>query len=153
MGAKQDNEWWARLAHVFQAHVREESYFLDEYEKLADSIADPGTRYLINLILEDERHHHDMFSRLAAATRGEGGEVPPRPMPSPEEARHILEATERFLEAENEDRVKLRKLAKELKTLETGHWHLLVALTDLDTRKHVTILEFLLAALRAQAKR
>lgn len=153
MGPKQDSEWWARITHAFQAHVREESYFLDEYEELASSITDPGTRFLIKLILEDERHHHEMFSRLAAAARGEGDELPPRPNPTPDEARHLLEATERFLEAEKEDRVKLRKLAKELKGVEAGHWHLLVALTDLDTHKHMTILEFLLAALRAQAKR
>ncbi len=153
MGPRQDAHWWARITHAFQAHVREESYFLEQYEALAEDVDDPGTRFLIDLILEDEKHHHELFNRLAEAARGDGNRLPPRPAPSPEVVEKILEATERFLEAERDDRVKLKDLAKELKGAETGHWHMLVELTDLDTRKHVVILEYLLRELQAHAGR
>lgn len=152
MAPRPDSQWWARITHAFSAHVREESYFLDRYEKLVEDVEDRGTRFLIDLILEDERHHHELFNRLAEAARGDPDALPPPPAPSKAEIEQILEATERFLQAERDDRVKLRELKKELKPAQVGHWHLLVELMDLDTQKHVVILEFLIRQLKAHAK-
>ena len=153
MARRDTNEWWVRITHAFEAHVREETLFLQAYEELCQSVEDPGTRFLIDLILEDERRHHDLFRELADAARslepGKGGLVAPDP--SPEEARRILEPTQRFLEAELEDRRHLRELAKELDGTADSLWRLLIELMDLDTRKHVAILEHLEQRLRDRA--
>ncbi|HEY9557626.1 MAG TPA: hypothetical protein VIR58_12880 [Acidimicrobiales bacterium] len=145
-GRRDTNEWWVKIAHAFETHVREETRFLAAYEELCQGVDDPGTRFLVELILEDERRHHGIFERLASSARGDDGIgvlSPPAPHPSPAEARAILAPTREFLEAELEDRRHLRTLAKEVDGVADSLWRLLIELMDLDTRKHVMILEFL----------
>jgi rubrerythrin len=144
MGPAQTNEWWVTLTHAFETHVREEARFLEAYEQLCKGIEDPGARFLIELILEDERRHHGIFERLAESARSDtASSSPPIPSPTREEAESILEPTKRFLEAEIEDRGHLRDLAKQLDGAGDNLWSLLIELMDLDTRKHVRILEYL----------
>src|SRR3546814_1670315 len=57
-GRRDTNEWWVKIAHAFETHVREETRFLAAYEELCQGVDDPGTRFLVALILEDERRHH-----------------------------------------------------------------------------------------------
>lgn len=151
MAAPSAEERWARLTHAFQSHVRNEQRFLDAYEQLCEGLEDPGTRFLVELILEDERRHHELFERLAATARGDGPDagLPPAPRPSATEAGHVLEMTERFLEAERNDRTELRELRKELRGIGDDQFTLLVDLMDLDTRKHIAILEYLTDCLRS----
>lgn len=152
MADRHSNEWWVRITHALESHVREESHFLDAYEELCQAVEDPGTRFLIDLILADERRHHDLFALLAASARGDDGRPTlVSPDPSAEEARRILDPTARFLEAEHEDREHLRKLAKELDGVADSLWRLLIDLMDLDTRKHVAILEYLKGRLEERA--
>ena len=139
-------EWWAAVTHEFQAHVREEEQFLDSYRDLVKTIDDPGTRLLVELIIEDEERHHALMARLAqeardAADAGSGTAVP---WFSAADAARLLEPTERFLEAEREDRQRLRALAGALRPLRDRNvWPLVVELMEIDTRKHVLILRFL----------
>jgi len=149
---RRSNEWWVRITHALESHVREETHFLDAYEELCESVEDLGTRFLIDLILADERRHHELFARLAASARGDDGRpVIVTPNPSAEEARRILEPTRRFLDAEQEDREQLRRLAKDLDGVADSLWRLLIQLMDLDTRKHVAILEYLKERLEQRA--
>src|SRR3546814_9114207 len=60
-GRRDTNEWWVKIAHAFETHVREETRFLAVYEELCQGVDDPGTRFLVELILEDERRHHGIF--------------------------------------------------------------------------------------------
>ncbi|HEX7095931.1 MAG TPA: hypothetical protein VF183_08605 [Acidimicrobiales bacterium] len=155
MSTRQSGEWWAEVTHAFQSHVREEVHFLDEYEELCLSITDPGTKFLLELIIEDERRHHALFERLAAAALGaddvEG--TPPPPQLTAEEARRVLEPTERFLDAEREDRGGLRDLSKRLGPARHDTlWQLLVELMAHDTAKHIAILEYLRDRLREAMK-
>jgi len=144
MARGQTNEWWVTLTHAFETHVREEARFLEAYEQLCAGVEDPGARFLIELILEDERRHHGIFERLAASARSDTeASSPPIPRPSRDEAESILEPTKRFLDAEIEDRTHLRELARQLEGAGDNLWSLLVELMDLDTRKHVRILEYL----------
>jgi len=150
MGRTRDDEWWARITHAFQVHVREERHFLEAYERLCEQIEDPGTRFLVELILDDERRHHEMFERLASSARGDGSHdaIPPAPRPTPEEVSRLLDPTERFLDAERHDRAQLRGLARDVDGASDDLWRLLIEIMDLDTRKHVAILEYLTARLR-----
>ena len=144
-----DPEWWATVTHEFQAHVREETGFLEAYEALAAASDDETVRFLLELIVADERRHHDLFSSLADASVAGGG-GPTRPSITREQADGLTEPTQRFLDAEREESGKLAALRKELKPLRTDTlWPLLVELMEIDTAKHVRILEYLAERLAA----
>jgi rubrerythrin len=146
-------EWWARVSHQFSTHVREESAFLTQYEELAGRVGDEGIEFLLQLILEDERRHHAFFEEMMnAATTGADG-IPAPPAPAAATARSLIEPTERFLEAERDDRAQLRHLRKELKPARDDTlWPLLVELMEIDTEKHIKILEYLRRRLERAVK-
>ena len=144
-----DPEWWATVTHEFQAHVREETGFLEAYEALVAGCDDETVRFLLELIVADERRHHDLFTSMADASVGEGA-FPEPPALSADVARALLEPTERFLDAEREESRKLAALHKELKPLHSDtSWPLIVELMQIDTAKHVRILEYLCERLAA----
>jgi rubrerythrin len=144
------SEWWTAITHEFQAHVREEEHFLDSYRELVDGIDQPGARLLVELIIEDEERHHALMARLAQEARDaeeEGDTAAPRF--SAVEAARLLEPTERFLDAERDDRRRLRDLASALKPLRDANiWPLVIELMEIDTRKHIRVLEYLRARMR-----
>ncbi len=151
------DEWWVRIGHEFQSHVREELHFLERYDEAVLETEDPAARFLLHLILRDEHLHHELFEEMTHQVLGEDGSgatgAAGVPAPSPALARSLIEPTERFLEAERDDRKRLKKLAKELEPLQReSMWPLLVGLMVTDTEKHVRILEFLLDRLRDAAR-
>jgi len=138
-----DDERWARVVHEFRAHVREESAFLAAYERLVAASEDDAVRFLLELIVGDEHRHHDLFTAMADASVDEGP-FPGPPRLSRDAARALLEPTERFLAAEREESKKLSALRRELKPVgDATLWPLMVELMEIDTSKHVRILEFL----------
>jgi rubrerythrin len=155
VGKQPSSEWWARITHAFQVHVREEETFLESYRELVHEIGEPGMRFLVELILEDEERHHALMERMAHETRGDH-DIEPTPEPphfTAEEAARLLEPTERFYEAEREDREKLAALIRDLRPVRDDTlWSLLVELMEIDTQKHVKILDYLRRRLREAAK-
>jgi hypothetical protein len=150
--APRDDEWWATVIHEFHAHVREESGFLSAYEALVASSEDDAVRFLLELILGDEHRHHELFTSMADASVGEGP-FPRPPRLSRDAARALLEPTERFLHAEREESKKLAALRRELKPAgDNTLWPLMVELMEIDTSKHVRILEFLHDRLSKEAR-
>ena len=144
----QDNEWWVRIGHAFSTHVRDEVYVLERYEALAKATKDPGTKFLLELILEDEHRHHLLFEELAASVAAHPGPdvatVPPAPHPEPEHIPELLEHTRRFLELERDDAASLKQLIRDLRPAgDEMLWRLLVELMQLDTEKHLKVLEYL----------
>jgi rubrerythrin len=138
------DEWWAHINHRFSSHVREESAFLEQYEELAGEVGDAGVEFLLQLILDDERRHHALFEDMMEAARDGSSAVPAAPAPATASARRLLEPTERFLQAEREDQAQLRRLRKELKPARDDTlWPLLVELMEIDTEKHIRVLEYL----------
>lgn len=159
MSAKRapSDEWWVRIGHEFQTHTREELHFLERYDQAMLEIDDPAARFLLHMILRDEHLHHELFEEMTHAVLGEGDSAIAAagvPAPSPDLAGALIEPTERFLEAERDDRKRLRKLSKDLEPLaRESMWPLLVGLMEIDTEKHVRILEYLLARLRDAGRR
>ncbi|HLI16531.1 MAG TPA: hypothetical protein VKV23_10850 [Acidimicrobiales bacterium] len=139
------NDWQLRIAHAFSSHVREETHVLDAYELVAQTTGDEGTRYLLRLILDDERRHHEIFEQLSASLdRGEAPRIPDPPNPAPADRPALSAQTRRLLELERSDERSLRELARELRPAERATlWRLLVDLMELDTTKHIRILEYL----------
>lgn len=155
MSPQLTGEWWATVIHELQAHVREESQFLESYERLVQTVPDAGMRFLVQLILDDERRHHELMQQIADTALGEvtgSAATPPPPELDAAQAREVLEPTERFLAAEREDRRRLQELAHRLRPVkDESLWCLLVELMEIDTRKHVRILEYLESRVRRAA--
>jgi rubrerythrin len=142
------SEWERDLLHHFREHTATEAEFLDGYSKLAESTSDEFVRYLVTLILEDERRHHRMFQELANSVVGEANLARIHPsvpdVALAHDAKALREATTRYLRHEEQDQRELRRLRKALKPVrESTLWDLLIALAELDTRKHRLILTFL----------
>lgn len=153
----QTNEWWVRIGHAFSSHVRDEVYVLERYEALAQATSDPGTKFLLELILADEHRHHALFEELAnsaAAHPGPGtATVPPAPHPEEAVVPELLEHTRQFLELERADAESLKELVRELRPAgDEMLWRLLVELMALDTQKHLKVLEYLERRLEEESR-
>jgi rubrerythrin len=152
-----EGEWQARVQHAFRSHVRSERQVIDDYGRLVHRTTDPGTRFLLAQILADERRHHELFSSMLAEGLAEGSEATPTipvPHPAPDEAVELLESTSRFLAAEREDREQLRRLRRDLSAAgKDSVWPLVVELMEIDTVKHIRLLEELRARLHDPAGR
>ena len=143
-----DRAWVVQILDQLAAHVQSEEEMLGEYTAAVATVDEPDVRYLIQLILEDEARHHRVFEEIVHAVRGSvrwehiEPKVPDRSRsPLPEELRQL---TARFLAAEREDRRHLRSLRQRLEPVaNTTLWPLLVQLMELDTDKHLLILESL----------
>jgi hypothetical protein len=142
--------WEQDLYDYLCDHVATEGAMLEEYQRLAqDQSASPAFRYVANLILADERRHHQIFNDLAesirqsAELRSEDEPIPP--LHGLEADRNRIEAvTARLLAAERADAKELKRLAKQLKDVrDTTLWGLLVELMQDDTAKHIKILSFI----------
>lgn len=143
MGA---STWEDALFRQIRAHVEAEAGVEQEYESLAETVDAPDVRYLINLILDDEKRHHRLLGQLAEAVRSfvEADRAPDVPaITRLEQPDALVAATKRFLAVEKEDARALRHLLRELQPVEdTTLWSLLVRLMLLDTEKHIEILRF-----------
>jgi hypothetical protein len=142
--------WEQELYDYVCDHVATEGAMLEEYQRLAeDQSGSPAFRYLANLILADERRHHQVFNDLAESIRQMAElRLEDEPIPSLHGLRsdreRITAATEQLLAAERADAKELKQFAKQLKELrDTTLWGLLVDLMRDDTAKHIKILSFI----------
>ncbi|HLW44848.1 MAG TPA: hypothetical protein VKR78_01430 [Acidimicrobiales bacterium] len=138
--------WDGEILDQLHGHVESERSLLADYSAAVSSIEDADVRYLMRLILDDEVRHHRMFEELAHALEGLRGWTHVEPSVPDRSTRplgaDVLRLTERFLEAEHEDRRQLKALRRKLAPVaDTTLWALLVDLMALDTEKHIRILE------------
>lgn len=136
------------LLRHFSEHVQDERELLEAYAAFRDS-GPEHVRYLVDLILDDESRHHRLFRELVNRLKSDidwksyGPQVPYVDKKSSNQAA-LLEATERFLTFEREDAKSLERLQKELRPVRnTTMFSLLVELMQLDTKKHIAILQFI----------
>ena len=119
---------------------------LHHYERFALDAEAPETRYLVLLILDDERRHHRLLVEMANAIAWGMSEHSPDPaVPdlTHKDAgnRDLAAHTKRLIDAEEQDRIELKRLRKRLRPFkDTTLWELIVDLMLLDTEKHVQIL-------------
>jgi len=137
-----------KLLALFQEHVDGERDLIEAYVAFRDG-GPEYVRYLIDLILADEARHHQTFGELVNRLRADidwreyGPEVP-YVTKDRTRAAALVEATDRFLAFEREDARSLHALQKELRPVRhTTLFSLLVGLMELDTQKHIAILEFI----------
>jgi hypothetical protein len=129
-------------------HAEHELATLEAYEELASTSGSEAFRYLARLILDDERRHHTMLSELAETIRTSAeSSTGPTPIPLLDFHGHreeILEASERFLDVEEEDQRSLASLMRDLRDVrDTTLWELVLELMKADNEKHRLILKFI----------
>ena len=140
--------WEEELYQHLSSHEQTERGLLVEYQEAAANSQSPAFEYLAGLIVEDEIRHHRVFRDLASALKTDAELRPEQPaVPrmdhwGPNAAR-VLELTDKLLERERADERELHHLARQLKDVkDTTLWQLLVRLMEMDTAKHVEILDF-----------
>jgi len=135
------------MVQLLVRHGAEEGQLLATYEKLADESADEATRYVIGLILEDERRHHRLLAELANAMAWDissGSPEPATPWLAGPLTGALLDQTRTLLEAEETDERELRKIRRRLRPYErTTLWALMIDMMIMDTKKHAAMLRFL----------
>jgi|SRR5665213_1206515 len=140
--------WEQSLYEHLTSHEQNERALLVQYQEIASSSQSKAFRYLSGLIIEDEIRHHRIFGELASALKNEselggGDPVIPRLERLGSDSAQVLELSEQLLEQERTDANELRHLASELEHVGEGAmWPLLVRIMEIDTAKHIEILEF-----------
>jgi erythromycin esterase-like protein len=82
--------------------------------------------------------------RAETETREVPGPRVPDDMPTHEDRGAILAKTKHLLEVEREDAKELKALRREIDKVEdTAWWDILIEAMELDTKKHIKILEFI----------
>ncbi len=130
-------------------HMSSEAELVSSYRELAESPATPdAARYLLRLVVDDEQRHHRIIAEIATAIgegiawRNDADTVPNMPQGKP--LPNLEDVTKRFLASERADRKELRSLRKELRPFrDTTMWSLLIEVMELDTEKHIRLLNFI----------
>jgi hypothetical protein len=140
--------WEEELYDHLTSHVGNEQEMLAEYQQAADTSDSAAFRYLASLIVDDEIRHHRVLEELASAIRTDAELRPEEPaIPRLDhwgsDPQRVVELTERLLEHERADAKDLERLMRQLKDVrDTTMWGLLVKMLEIDTAKHIEILEF-----------
>jgi len=140
--------WEEDLYEHLTSHVANERELLVTYQQAAAYSGSAAFRYLASLIVEDEIRHHRIFEDLAQALRADAelrSEDPriPRLDQWGDDRERVIGLTEELIAQEERDSRELRRLAKELRDVkDTTMWSLLVRLMEMDTDKHLEILNF-----------
>lgn len=136
------------LVATLSRHGAEEGRILAEYQRFAETSASPAVRYLVSLIMDDERRHHRVLEELANAIAWGWSENSPEPAVPDLPAGHAVDPELRretlaLLAEENKDHAELKRLRKQLGAYaDTTLWALLIDMMILDTEKHALILDF-----------
>lgn len=141
--------WAQDLANHLIQHMDNEREALRAYGELVASTADPRVRLLAEQILADEVRHHQQLADLREALLAEIEGRSARPAPGRDRPDELLTRTEALIRLEKDDIGELRRLARQLRKVEDIAWQaFVVEAMELDTRKHIRLLEGIAALLR-----
>jgi rubrerythrin len=139
------------LLRIFEAHTSGEAKHIDAYRDLAQSVADPIVSVLMDLVLEDEERHHDLFRRMTARLRDDveatrsAEALPYRAATDQGRSRDVADVVESYARDETETARTLRHLAKDARLLYGGLFGLLLDTMADDSEKHERVMRFVLS--------
>lgn len=142
-----------RLLNEFEAHETKEEESLDQYRKALSSMANPLTRFLMQLIISDEEKHRAVVHAMAATLRGSLTWTRPadslEPVSDPRATNGKLrEATDAFISLEKEGIREYKILSQESNEYYSGLFKVLLDSMIRDSEKHIELLEFLKKSLK-----
>jgi len=140
------SQWEREIVALLERHSNDEGRLLSAYQHFVEDADSPAVRYLVSMILEDERRHHRAMAEIANAVAWGDPQLSPEPavpdVPWDAQDSTLLAETRRLLEEEHADRRNLQELRDQIRGLDdTTLWPLLIELMMLDTDKHIRILE------------
>jgi hypothetical protein len=140
--------WERDLYQHLIEHTNTEGAMLDQYAEAANTSESRALAYVIGLLFEDELRHHRHFDDLAASLKSDAelsgaDPVIPRLDFESVDSQELRSLTKRLLTHEKADISELKRLRKNLNTVEdTTLWGLLVEIMTYDTKKHIAILRW-----------
>jgi hypothetical protein len=143
------DQWSSALTNYLSHHIDAEHEALSAYQTLEHASDDVLVAHLVRSIIADETRHHQLFieMRSALATGLVDREASPLAHLGglKADAPRTRELTEQLLEIENEDLRELGELRHRLgEVADTRRWIPLVEMMELDTKKHIKMLMFIL---------
>ena len=141
--------WEWEVVSLLERHGEQEGELLERYQHYAETADSAAVRFLVRLIIEEERRHHETFAGLAeaiawGASRREEEECDIPVLRVGSIDGDLRAETAALLAAERRDSAELRNLLHRMKSVRnTTVWALLVELVLDDTDKHIRILQFL----------
>lgn len=143
--------WERELFEMLMNHMELERESLEEYRRAAAETRSKAFAYVVGLLIEDEKRHHELFRALAQTVRSEAELMPGSPViPNMDfdsvDSEKVRRVSLELLRNEDEDAKELRRLHDHLQEVQhTTLWDLVVGLMRRDTDKHIAMLEFVLA--------
>lgn len=140
---------YAALSEYLARHIAAEGHALTAYENVLSGRPDDVASYLVNMILDDERRHHQIFADMQGSLerslhwRDVESFVPSTRVGGDVGA--LLATTEELLRLEKADLKHLRRLRRKWARAQGDRqlWAVLVRTTEMDTRKHIAVLKYL----------
>ena len=143
-----------RLLNEFEAHEAKEEKSLEIYKKTLGEMANPMTRFLLQMIVSDEEKHRAVVHAMVATLKGSLNWT--KPAGSLEDSGNLAgmdgklrEATEEFIQIEKEGIKEYKTLLNESSGYYHGLFKILIDSMIRDSEKHVELLEFLRGSLEA----
>jgi hypothetical protein len=142
--------WEHELFEHLTGHIERERGILQEYAAAANETDSKAFAYVVGLLFDDERRHHQLFAALAESLKIEAelsGAEPAVPYMDfgRADTQKVRQLTKRLLQSEAEDAHELKRLHNLLHDVkDTTLWDLIVGLMRRDTDKHIAMLEFVL---------
>lgn len=144
------------LLHAIRTHADREEASRAAYARLAGSNGDQLVRFLMGLVDQDERHHHELLQRMAASLGDTSARMveplPTIPSPSWRPASDELAAVEAMIHEERAGVRALGKLACQHEGVYGGLFSMLLDAMAFDSQKHQRVLEFILGRMKEQRK-
>lgn len=132
------NPWDERARAHIEEHLAKEEGATQAYEAFAET-PDPAVAYLARLIAADERRHHRVLERIAAALGTERAATTAALTRA--ERDRLRGETQRLIDIESDDAHALRSLAHDVRGAPAESlWPALVEMMRLDTEKHIRLL-------------
>jgi len=143
-----------RLLNEFEAHEAKEENSLEVYKKALGEMANPMTRFLLQLILSDEEKHRAVIHAMVATLKGSLTWTKPegslQGTSDVEDVNDRLRAaTEAMIGIEKEGIKEYKHLIEQSSGYYQGLFKILLDSMMRDSEKHVQLLEFLKEQLKS----
>jgi rubrerythrin len=129
-------------------HATGEREVLSAYERFLEKAPDEHVRQLIGLVVDDERRHHCLLTEVVNLLTTNLGWIEATPevpqLDYSADRAEFIATTKDLLDIERTDRRQFRRLRRRLASSQNDLSAVLMRLMELDTRKHIKVLEYLL---------
>ncbi|MDA8047811.1 MAG: hypothetical protein M0Z30_21700 [Actinomycetota bacterium] len=142
--------WEDELFSHIRAHMERERGVLEEYQAAAQEAGSEAFSYLVGILCDDERRHHEFFRTLAETLKADAecsGAAPAIPHMDfgRRDMGRVRRLTEQLRQSERDDAEELKRLHRMLRDVrDTTLWDVIVTLMRNDTEKHIALLDFVL---------